>query len=89
MTELTKNINDEVTGATLLKGNGEKVKRHTTSLIPILSLKEDMSPKKDLDTPVGGTPEPEVTISGNKRAAAIECKKNPPRLQKCMPVVKL
>ena len=42
--EVKININDEVTDAVLLKGkNREVVKRHVTSLIPILTCKE-MSP---------------------------------------------
>lgn len=42
--EIKININDEVTDAVLLKGkNREVVKRHVTSLIPILTYKE-MSP---------------------------------------------
>ena len=38
--QVTTNINDEVTGAVLQKGNREIVKRHATSLIPILQAED-------------------------------------------------
>ena len=40
ITDLQININNEVTGATVMKGNKERVKRHVNSLIPLLSSKE-------------------------------------------------
>ena len=35
------NINDEVTGATIKKGTGEMVKRHVSSLVPLLQFHND------------------------------------------------
>ena len=41
------NDNGEVTGAIVMKGNKEIVKRHSSSLIPILSVDEyDNAPRK-------------------------------------------
>ena len=47
--EVRINVNDEVTDVVLLKGNTrETVKRHVTSLIPILSRKEATSTGNDV-----------------------------------------
>ena len=40
--EVVKNINDEITGVTVLKGkSGETVKRHSSTIIPLLSYTGD------------------------------------------------
>ena len=47
--EVVKNINDEVTGASVLKGKTrEVVKRHVTTLIPLLSINEFSDSNRDV-----------------------------------------
>ena len=73
--EVFTNVNDEVTGATVIKGKTkEAVKRHISTLIPLLRRDEYSS---FTDTPVISTGDYNVKAMGSaesrpKRKAAVE-----------------
>ncbi|RXG53621.1 hypothetical protein Avbf_13496 [Armadillidium vulgare] len=62
------NVNNEVTGATLLKGNKERIKRHVSSLIPLLKRKtRETTEKVTVNTE-------KIKTSRPQRKAAIQSK---------------